>query len=103
VTRCFASPCWHEPGRRNWREQLATRHTGDGRDIPKALKAEIERECERLQLVIDVIRKVEAERDALTARDNACQIGMLTRLGGIAAISAHVLVNEVFHRLRQPT
>jgi transposase len=23
---------------------------------------------------------------------------MLTRLGGIAAISAHVLVNEVFHR-----
>jgi transposase len=87
-----------EPGRRNWREQLAARHTGDGRDIPKALKAEIERECERLQLVMDMIRKVEAERDALTAHDNAGQVGMLTRLGGIAAISAHVLVNEVFHR-----
>jgi transposase len=84
------------PGRRNWREQLAARHTGDGRDIPKALKAEIERECERLQLVMDMIRKVEAERDA--AHDNAGQVGMLTRLGGIAAISAHVLVNEVFHR-----
>ncbi|MGZ8995529.1 MAG: transposase, partial [Rhodospirillales bacterium] len=39
---------------------------------------------------------VEAERDA--AHDNAGQVGMLTRLGGIAAISAHVLVNEVFHR-----
>jgi transposase len=84
------------PGRRNWREQLAARHIGDGRDIPRALKAEIERECERLQLVMDMIRKVEAERDA--AHDNAGQVGMLTRLGGIAAISAHVLVNEVFHR-----
>ena len=45
---------------------------------------------------MDMIRKVEAERDA--AHDNAGQVGMLTRLGGIAAISAHVLVNEVFHR-----
>jgi hypothetical protein len=39
-----------------------------------------------------MIRKVEAERDA--APDNAGQASMLTRLGGIAAISAHVLVNE---------
>jgi transposase len=45
---------------------------------------------------MDMIRKVEAERDA--AYDNAGQVGMLNRLSGIAAISAHVLVNEVFHR-----
>ena len=46
----------------------------------------------------DMIRKVEAERDALAAHDNVGQVSMLTRLSGIAAISAHVLVNEVFHR-----
>jgi transposase len=82
--------------RRNWHERLTVLRTGDGREIPRALKAEIERECERLQLVIEMIRKVEAERDA--AHDNAGQVSMLTRLSGIAAISAHVLVNEVFHR-----
>jgi transposase len=84
------------PAHRDWRERLGKLRTGDGCDIPRALKAEIERECERLQLVMDMIRKVEAERDA--AHNNAGQVGMLTRLSGIAAISAHVLVNEVFHR-----
>jgi transposase len=87
-----------EPLRRNWRERVVELRTGDGREIPRALKAEIERECERLQLVTDMIRKVEAERDALAAHDNVGQVSMLTRLSGIAAISAHVLVNEVFHR-----
>jgi transposase len=85
-----------KPARRNWHERLTILRTSDDREVPRALKAEIERECERLQLVMDMIRKVEAERDA--AHDNAGQVGMLTRLGGIAAISAHVLVNEVFHR-----
>jgi transposase len=84
------------PAPRGWRQRLAGLRTGNDRELPRALKAEIERECERLQLVIDMIRKVEAERDA--AHDNAGPVGMLTRLGGIAAISAHVLVNEVFHR-----
>jgi transposase len=81
------------------RERLAGLRNGDGGELPKALKAEIERECERLQLVTDMIRKVEAERDA--APNNAGPVGMLTRLGGIAAIFAHMLVmlvNEVFHR-----
>ena len=86
------------PASRDWRARLAGLRTGDGRQIPRALKAEIERECERLQLVMDMIRKVETERDALTAHGNADPVGRLTRLGGIAAISAHVLVNEVFHR-----
>ena len=90
--------CAHMPAPRDWRARLAGLRTGDGRQIPRALKAEIERECERLQLVMDMIRKVETERDALTAHDNADPVGRLTRLGGIAAISAHVLVNEVFHR-----
>ena len=85
-----------KPACRNWHQRLTVLRTGDGREIPRALKAEIERECKRLQLVIEMIRKVEAERDA--AHDNAGPVGMLTRLGDIAAISAHVLVNEVFHR-----
>ena len=32
-----------EPLRRNWRERVAELRTGDGREIPRALKAEIRR------------------------------------------------------------
>jgi transposase len=32
-----------EPLRRNWRERVVELRTGDGREIPRALKAEIER------------------------------------------------------------
>jgi transposase len=63
-----------KPARRNWHERLTVLRTGDDRELPRALKAEIERECERLQLVMDMIRKVEAERDA--AHDNAGPVGI---------------------------
>ena len=87
-----------EPARRNWHERLAGLRTGDGQDLPPVLKAEVERECKRLWLVIEMIGKVESERDALAAGDGKGKAAKLTRLSGIAAISAHVLVNEVFHR-----
>jgi hypothetical protein len=70
--------------------------TGDGHDIPRALKAEIERE--RLRLVMDMIRKVEAERDA--AHDNAGQVGRLTRHR--RDLRARPRQRGVLPRLRQP-
>ena len=87
-----------EPARRNWHERLAGLRTGDGQDLPPVLKAEVERECKRLWLVIEMIRAVENERDAPAAGDGKGKAARLVRLAGIAAISAHVLVNEVFHR-----
>jgi hypothetical protein len=39
--------------------------TGDGRLLPKHLKAQIGRELARLELLLEQIKAVEAERDAL--------------------------------------
>lgn len=86
------------PARRDWRERLEALRTGDGQAMPAALKAEVDRECERLRLVIEMIRKAEGERDAPTAHDNASKAALLVRLSGIAEISGHGLVNEAFHR-----
>jgi transposase len=87
-----------EPVRRNWHERLAVLRTGDGQDLPPALKAEVERECKRLWLVIEMIRTVESERNAPGAGESAGKVATLVRLAGLGTISAHVLVNEVFHR-----
>jgi transposase len=87
-----------EPARRNWHERLAVLRTGDGQDLPPVLKAEVERECKRLWLVIEMIRAVESERKALAASNGAGKVARLVRLAGLGEISAHVLVNEVFHR-----
>jgi hypothetical protein len=40
-------------------------HTGDGRVLPRQLKAEIVRELKRLELVLEMIATVETERDAI--------------------------------------
>ena len=87
-----------EPARRDWSERLSGLRCGDGRPVPPALGAEIERECRRLWLVIDMIRAVEAERDGDDAPEAASQAVRLTRFAGIGPVSAHVLVDEVFHR-----
>ncbi len=87
------------PARRDWRERLDGLRTGDGRRLPTALEAEIERECRRLWLVIDMIKAVEAERDqAASVTDAGRKAALLVRFAGIGAVSAHLLVDEVFHR-----
>ncbi len=86
------------PARRDWRERLAALRTGDERELPAALKAEVERECERLRLVIEMIGTVEGERDAATDHANAGKAAQLIRLSGIAETLGHGLVNEAFHR-----
>ena len=57
----------YEPLRRNRREQLEELRTGDDRALPRHLKAQIERELDRLELLLDQIKAVEAERDGVLA------------------------------------
>ena len=55
--------CGYEPLRRDWRERLEELQTGDGRPLPPHLKAQVERELDRLELLLKQIKTVEGERD----------------------------------------
>ena len=57
----------YEPLRRDRRERLVTLQTGDGRLLPDHLKAQVCRELDRLELLLEQIKAVEAERDVLLA------------------------------------
>jgi len=55
----------YEPLRRDRRKRLDTLTTGDGRPLPAHLKAQISRELDRLELVMEQIQVCEQARDAL--------------------------------------
>ncbi|MGA8156531.1 MAG: IS110 family transposase [Rhodoplanes sp.] len=55
------------PLRRDRRQRLDQLRTGDGRPLQKHLKAQITRELDRLELLLEQIKAVEMERDALLA------------------------------------
>ena len=57
----------YQPCRLNRRKQLNELTTGDGRPLPARLKAQISRELDRLELVMQQIEQCEQERDALLA------------------------------------
>ena len=57
----------YKPLRRDRRRQLETLHTGDGRPLPLHLKAQIGRELDRLELLLDQIKAVEQERAGMLA------------------------------------
>ena len=59
----------YEPLRRDRRARLEDLRTGDGRDLPPHLKAQILRELDRLELLLEQIKAVEAERDAALAEE----------------------------------
>src|SRR3954449_9638847 len=61
----------YEPLPRNRRERLEALITGDGRPLPECLKAQISRELDRLELLIEQVKAVEAERDAVLAQAQA--------------------------------
>ena len=91
------------PLRRDRWQRLAGLRTGDGRALPPRLAAELERELKRLELVLEMIATLEAERDAVVAapaaaHPNGHKIQALARLKGIGPEFATVLVGEVFHR-----
>jgi transposase len=93
-----------EPLRRNRWERLEGLRTGDGRILPVRLKAEIEREIKRLELVLTMINTIEKERDAIldetkaAHHPNAAKIKALAKLKGIAAEFSSVLVGEVLYK-----
>ena len=92
-----------QPLRRDRWERLDELRTGDGRDVPLRLRREIEREFKRLELVLEQIAAVEAERDASVvapAADDpdAAKVAQLAKLGGIGTELASVLVREALHR-----
>jgi transposase len=58
----------YEPLRRNRRRALEAARTGDGRALGANMKAQIGRELDRLELLLGQIAAIEAERDAMLAR-----------------------------------
>jgi transposase len=58
----------YEPLRRDRRKQLDELVTGDGRPLPVYLKAQIGRELDRIELLLEQIKTVEGIRDAMLNR-----------------------------------
>jgi transposase len=81
--------CGYEPLRRDRRQRLDELTTGDGRPLPVHLKTQISRELDRLELLLDQIKRAEAERDALLVAQQSAAPGragrMLLQLRGIGA------------------
>ena len=78
----------YEPARRDRRERLEELRTGDGRDLPPHIKTQLLRELGRLELLIEQIKAVEAERDAVLVQDKAAVSAPATMLLGIKGIGA---------------
>ncbi|MEH2676495.1 IS110 family transposase [Bradyrhizobium elkanii] len=92
----------YEPLRKDRRERLAELRTGDGRMLPAHMKAQICRELDRLELLLEQIRAVEDERDTLIAAQAATAtpspVTMLINLKGIGAEFAAILWSEGLFR-----
>ena len=93
----------YEPLRRDRRQRLDELRTGDGRPLPPHLKIQISRELDRLELLIEQIKAVEGERDALFVPTTKTEQApaprtMLIDLRGIGPEFAAVLWSEGLHR-----
>jgi transposase len=93
----------YEPMRPDGTRRLEQLRTSDGRTLPPRLKAEIARELQRLQLVLRMLKEIDAERDAiasarLSGHTNAKKIQHLVKLKAIGPEFATVLAGEVFYR-----
>ena len=91
----------YEPLPRARRERLEELETGDGRPLPEHLKAQIGRELDRLELVLQQIKCVETERDALPSLSDQglpTPAAMLKKLKGIGPEFAHVISSEGLFR-----
>lgn len=93
------------PVRRDRRARLEALRTGDGRELPPHLKAQLGRELDRIELLLEQIKAVEAARDALLAAAGKpagegapTPVTMLLALKGMGANFAAVLWSEAFYR-----
>jgi transposase len=91
----------YEPLLRRRRERLDELKSGDGRPLPRHLKAQIGRELDRLELILQQIKLVESERDALSSSSDEgkpAPVAMLKGLRGIGSEFANVLWSEGLFR-----
>jgi transposase len=94
----------YQPLRADRKAQFEGLRTADGRTLPPRLKAEIKRELQRLELVQQMIKEIEAERGAIVKEaapqqhPNADKIKVLAGLSSIGPEFATRLVGEVFYR-----
>ena len=91
----------YEPLRRDRRRRLDELRTGDGRPLPMHLKVQISRELDRLELLLEQIKAVEAERDALLAAQQIvapAPAAMLLDIKGIGPEFAAILWSEGLFR-----
>ena len=89
----------YEPLRRDRRRRLDELKTGDGRPLPMHLKVQISRELDRLELLLEQIKAVEAERDALLAAQQvAAPAAVLLDIKGVGPEFAAILWSEGLFR-----
>ena len=93
----------YEPLRRHRRDRFEALETAIGTPIPGHLRNEIMRHLQRLELVLEMIRAVEAQRDSVVeaepaANESSRKIQHLVRLKAIGPQFATVLVGEVLHK-----
>ena len=94
----------YQPLRRDRIQRLEQLHTADGRTLPPRLEVEILRELQRLELVIGMIKTIEAERDAIASANTETERGSVKKIQHLAKIKsigpefATTLVGEVFYR-----
>ena len=91
----------YEPLRGDRRQRLEALRTGDGRPLPLYLKAQIGRELDRLELLLEQLKAVEAARNALLepASDTApVTVQALAGLRGIGPEFTAMLWSECLFR-----
>ena len=97
----YGRPSGYEPLRRDRRVRLEELQTGDGRPLPDYLKSLVRRELDRLELLIDQIKAVEAERGMLLAAQQVAApapAAMLLDIKGIGPEFAAILWSEGLFR-----
>ncbi|MDX8450849.1 MULTISPECIES: IS110 family transposase [Mesorhizobium] len=93
----------YEPLHKDRRQRLEDLRTGDGHALPRHMKAQISRELDRLELVMEQIKAVEGEREALIAAQNTDKtkpspVTMLLGIKGLGAEFANILWAEGLFR-----
>jgi transposase len=91
----------YEPIQRDRRRALEALRTGLNEPLPRRLKGQISRELDRLELLIDQIKTVEEERDALIAEREGEELSPAAKLAEFKSIgdeTAAVIYLEGLYR-----
>jgi len=80
----------YAPLRRDRRTRLEELRTGDDHALPTHVKAQISRELDRLELLLEQIKAVEAERDALIVEQATSSPAPVTALASIRGLGPEI-------------